>query len=79
LRLTIRLGNPAGAFCFEERNMSNRLFYDPETDRPYIGLRLPGEQLTALDEARLRLRLSRSEFARQAIAAHVQRLRAETK
>lgn len=54
----------------------SRLFYDPETARPYIGLRLPAEQLAALDEVRLSLRQSRSEFARQAIAAHLQRLQA---
>jgi hypothetical protein len=68
-----RFGNSAEAFCFEEESMSH-LFYDPETTRPYIGLRLPAEQLAALDEARIGLRQSRSEFARQAIAAHLRRL-----
>jgi metal-responsive CopG/Arc/MetJ family transcriptional regulator len=57
----------------------SRLFYDPETQRPYVGLRLPAEQLAALDEARVRLRQSRSEFTRQAIAAHLQRLQAAAK
>lgn len=52
----------------------SHLFYNPDTKRPYIGLHLPSEQLAALDEARLSLRQSRSEFARQAIAAHLRRL-----
>jgi len=57
--------------------MSDRLFYNPNTRRPYVGLRLPAEQLAALDKARLSLRQSRSEFTRQAIAEHLQRLQAE--
>ncbi len=54
----------------------SHLFYDPETARPYIGLRLSVERLAALDEARVELRRSRSEFARQAVA---QRLKSATK
>jgi hypothetical protein len=56
-----------------------RLFYDPENDRPYVGLRLSAEQLAALDEARIKVRQSRSEFTRQAIAAHLQRLQIAAK
>jgi metal-responsive CopG/Arc/MetJ family transcriptional regulator len=56
--------------------VSNRLFYDPDTERPYIGLRLPAEQLSALDAARIKLRQSRSEFARQAINAYLQQIKA---
>jgi len=56
-----------------------RLFYDPETDRPYVGFRLSAEQLAALDEARIKVRQSRSEFTRQAIAAHLQRLQIAAK
>ncbi|WP_084030607.1 ribbon-helix-helix domain-containing protein [Bradyrhizobium paxllaeri] len=52
----------------------SRLFYDPNTKRPYVGLRLPVEQLAALDEARIKLRQSRSEFTRRAIAEHLQRI-----
>ncbi|MBR1366356.1 ribbon-helix-helix protein, CopG family [Bradyrhizobium ottawaense] len=59
--------------------MSNRLFYDPNTERPYIGVRLPAQQLADLDRARLDLRLSRSEFLRRAIAAQLQQLRAAPK
>jgi len=59
--------------------MSNRLFYDPNTERPYVGVRLPAQQLADLDRARIELRLSRSEFLRRAIAAQLQRLRAAPK
>jgi hypothetical protein len=52
--------------------------YDPEA-RPFIGLKLPAEQLAALDNARIGLRQSRSEFTRQAIAAHLQRLQEPAK
>ncbi|MET4090586.1 ribbon-helix-helix protein, CopG family [Bradyrhizobium sp. S3.5.5] len=52
----------------------NRLFYDPNTARPYIGLRLSAHQLASVDEARLKLRQGRSAFVRDAIAAHLERL-----
>ncbi|WP_410053221.1 ribbon-helix-helix protein, CopG family [Bradyrhizobium sp. SZCCHNR1098] len=52
----------------------SHLFYDPDTARPYIGLRLSTHQLGALDEARLKLRQGRSEFVRQAIEERLQRL-----
>ncbi|WP_410051848.1 ribbon-helix-helix protein, CopG family [Bradyrhizobium sp. SZCCHNRI2009] len=52
----------------------SRLFYDPDTARPYIGFRLSAHQLAALDEARLNLRQGRSEFVRQAIEERLQRL-----
>ncbi|WP_373565271.1 ribbon-helix-helix protein, CopG family [Bradyrhizobium diazoefficiens] len=68
-----RLGNPAGAFCFGG-TMTNRLFYDPGTARPYVGFRLSAHQLAALDEARLNLRQGRSEFVRLAIEERLQRL-----
>lgn len=57
----------------------SRLFYDPNTERPYIGLRLPAQQLADLDRARIDLRLSRSEFLRRAITAQLQQLRAASK
>ncbi|MCK1489742.1 ribbon-helix-helix protein, CopG family [Bradyrhizobium sp. 180] len=56
--------------------MSTRLFYDPDTARPYVGFKLSAHQLGALDEARLNLRQSRSEFVRQAIEERLQRLQA---
>ncbi|MBR0993974.1 ribbon-helix-helix protein, CopG family [Bradyrhizobium japonicum] len=59
--------------------MSYRLFYDPNTERPYIGVRLPVQQLADLDRARIDLRLSRSEFLRRAIAAQLQQLHAASK
>jgi metal-responsive CopG/Arc/MetJ family transcriptional regulator len=54
--------------------MSNRLFYDPNTARPYVGFKLSAHQLAALDEARLKLRQGRSEFVRQAIEERLHRL-----
>ncbi|MGY4500541.1 metal-responsive CopG/Arc/MetJ family transcriptional regulator [Bradyrhizobium sp. GM24.11] len=57
----------------------NRLFYDPNTARPYVGFRLSAHQLAALDDARLTLRQGRSEFVRQAIEERLQRLRASAK
>ncbi|WP_422678696.1 ribbon-helix-helix protein, CopG family [Bradyrhizobium ottawaense] len=57
----------------------SRLFYDPEYRRPYIGVRLPAQQLADLDQARIELRLSRSEFLRRAIAAQLQQLHAAPK
>ncbi|MHC2380307.1 ribbon-helix-helix protein, CopG family [Bradyrhizobium liaoningense] len=54
--------------------MTNRLFYDPDTARPYIGLRLSAHQLANVDEARLKLQQGRSAFVRDAIAAHLERL-----
>jgi metal-responsive CopG/Arc/MetJ family transcriptional regulator len=52
--------------------MSDRLFYDPNTERPYVGVRIPAQQLAELDQARIELRLSRSEFVRRAITAQLQ-------
>lgn len=54
--------------------MTNRLFYDPGTARPYVGFRLSAHQLAALDEARLNLRQGRSEFVRLVIEERLQRL-----
>ena len=56
--------------------MNTRLFYNSDTERPYVGFQLPADQLAALDVARLKLRQSRSEFARQAIAAYLQQIKA---
>lgn len=56
----------------------SRFFYDPNTARPYVGVRLPTDQLADVDRARLNLRLSRSEFVRRAIAAHLRELQVST-
>jgi hypothetical protein len=40
---------------------------------------LPADQLQALDQARLDLRLSRSEFSRRAIDAYLRQLQATAK
>ena len=57
----------------------SHLFYNPDTNRHYVGFNLPADQLAALDEARTELRLSRSEFMRRAVATHLQRLQAAAK
>jgi predicted DNA-binding protein len=47
---------------------------DLQSKRTYTGFRLPAEQLTAIDEVRVKLRQSKSQFVRQAIAEHLRRL-----
>lgn len=54
----------------------SRLFYDPNTARPYLGIRLSAHQQASLDEARLNLHQGRSEFVRQALEERLQRLQA---
>lgn len=56
-----------------------RMHYDPHNPRNYVGFVLPPDQLAALDHARIELRLSRSEFMRQAVTAHLQQLQAASK
>ncbi|WP_456626168.1 ribbon-helix-helix domain-containing protein [Bradyrhizobium sp. URHC0002] len=52
------------------------MFFNPDSARSYIGFHLPANQLAALDRARIGLRLSRSQFMRQMVTAHLQRLQA---
>lgn len=56
-----------------------RMHYDPRNPRKYVGFVLLPDQLAALDHACTELRLSRSEFMRQAVTAHLQQLQAGTK
>lgn len=74
----VGLSNPAGAFSFwREKPMA--MHFNPDRDRHYVGFHLPADQLAALDQVRIELRLSRSQFVRQAVAAHVQQLQAAPK
>ncbi|WP_461357518.1 ribbon-helix-helix domain-containing protein [Bradyrhizobium sp. USDA 4454] len=50
------------------------MLFNPDARRSYIGFHLPLDQLAALENARIELRLSRSEFMRQVVAAHLQQL-----
>ncbi|MEY9427032.1 metal-responsive CopG/Arc/MetJ family transcriptional regulator [Bradyrhizobium ottawaense] len=55
-----------------------RMHYDPHNPRSYIGFVLPADQLAALDQARTKLRLSRSQFLRQAVTAYLGQQRQPT-
>jgi hypothetical protein len=55
------------------------MHFNPDTDRSYVGFHLPADQLAALDKARFEMRLSRSQFMRQAVKAHLQQLQAAAK
>ncbi|WP_409188490.1 ribbon-helix-helix domain-containing protein [Bradyrhizobium sp. RDM4] len=50
------------------------MFFNPDSARSYVGFYLPPDQLAALDQTRIELRLSRSEFVRRAIKAHLQQM-----
>ena len=52
------------------------MFFNPDSARSYIGFHLPADLLAALDKARIEMRLSRSQFMRQVVAAHLQRFQA---
>lgn len=51
------------------------MHFNPDSERSYVGFHLPADQLAALDKARTEMRLSRSEFMRQVVTAHLQQLR----
>lgn len=70
----------AAAFFFQEKTaVGTYMHFDPDNARSYIGFVLPPAHLAALDQARIELRLSRSEFVRQAVTAHLRQLEAEAK
>jgi hypothetical protein len=48
------------------------MHFNPDSARAYIGFHLQPDQLAALDRARIELRLSRSQFMRRMVAAHLQ-------
>lgn len=48
------------------------MHFNPGRDRYYVGFHLPADQLAALDQGRIKMRLSRSEFMRQAVTAYLQ-------
>ncbi|MHC2841714.1 MULTISPECIES: ribbon-helix-helix domain-containing protein [Bradyrhizobium] len=51
--------------------MGTYMHFDPDNARSYVGFNLPSDQLAALDRTRVELRLSRSQFLRQALAAYL--------
>lgn len=72
------LSNPAGAFfVLEEGTMA--MHFNPDRNRNYVGFHLPPDQLSELDQVRIELRLSRSEFMRQVVTAHLRQLQAAAK
>lgn len=48
------------------------MHFNPDSARSFVGFHLPADQLAALDRARIELRLSRSQFMRQVVAAYLQ-------
>ncbi|MFK4537296.1 metal-responsive CopG/Arc/MetJ family transcriptional regulator [Bradyrhizobium ottawaense] len=52
------------------------MHFNPDHSRNYIGFHLPPEQLSELDQVRIELRLTRSEFMRQVVTAHLRQLQA---
>ncbi|WP_316181403.1 MULTISPECIES: ribbon-helix-helix domain-containing protein [unclassified Bradyrhizobium] len=50
------------------------MHFNPDRDKNYIGFHLPADQLEALDRARIKLRLSRSQFMREAVTARLLQL-----
>ncbi len=55
------------------------MHFDPDSVRSYIGFHLPADQLASLDKVRIERRLSRSQFMRQLVTAHLQQLQAAGK
>ncbi|MCS3476265.1 metal-responsive CopG/Arc/MetJ family transcriptional regulator [Bradyrhizobium elkanii] len=52
------------------------MHFNPDRDRNYVGFHLPPEQLAALDQVRIELRLSRSQFMRQVVSAYLKQRQA---
>jgi Arc/MetJ-type ribon-helix-helix transcriptional regulator len=46
----------------------SRFFYDADAARPFLSVRLTNHMMGQIDEARLRLRISRSDLVRRAIS-----------
>lgn len=59
--------------------MGTYMHFNPDNGRSYVGFVMPADQLAALDEARIELRLSRSEFVRRAVAAQLRQLHSAAK
>ncbi|MGY2902950.1 ribbon-helix-helix domain-containing protein [Bradyrhizobium sp. URHC0002] len=57
---------------------SNRRPYNPEPETPFIGFKLPLQQLTELDAARLKLGQGRSQFMRDALRSYLYACRLDT-
>ena len=54
------------------------VLFNPDCVRSYVGVHSPADLLAALDRARVVLRLSRSQFMRHVVSAHLQWLQAAT-
>ncbi|QIP02975.1 ribbon-helix-helix protein, CopG family [Bradyrhizobium symbiodeficiens] len=50
------------------------MHFNPDRNQNYVGFHLPPDQLSELDQVRIKLRLSRSEFMRQVLTAHLRQL-----
>lgn len=59
--------------------MGTYMHFDPSNARGYVGFIMPLDQLAELDQARTELRLSRSQFLRQAVAAYLQQRHSATR
>ena len=68
--------NPAAAFFRYWKEETMGMHFNPDSSRSYVGFHLQADQLAALDKARIEMRLSRSEFMREVVSAHLQRLQA---
>lgn len=55
------------------------MHFNPDRKRNYVGFHLPPDQLSELDQVRIELRLSRSEYMREVIKAHLQQRQAAAK
>lgn len=51
--------------------MGTYMHFNPDAARGYVGFVMPLDQLAELDQVRTELRLSRSQFLRQAVAAYL--------
>ncbi|UQR64294.1 ribbon-helix-helix domain-containing protein [Bradyrhizobium sp. C-145] len=59
--------------------MGTHMHFNPDNVRSYVGFQLPADKLAALDQARIEMRLSRSQFMREAVAAYLQQRQATAK
>lgn len=51
--------------------MGTYMHFNPDTARGYVGFVMPLDQLAELDQVRTVLRLSRSQFLREAVTAYL--------
>ncbi|MBC9877729.1 CopG family transcriptional regulator [Bradyrhizobium sp. INPA01-394B] len=58
--------------------MGTYMHFNPDTARGYVGFVMPVDLLAELDQVRTELRLSRSQFMRQAVSAYLGQQRQST-